>query len=267
MKKYDNSNEYPNTKQGLFPLAPITIVTGHYGVGKTNFSLNLAHDVKKVGKQVTLIDLDIVNPYFRSSDYAALLESSGIRVISPVFAGSTLDVPSLSGAIYPALELADEENIVIVDVGGDEVGAGTLGRFSTTITTKPYRLMYVINAYRNLTQTPEEAAELFAEIEAKSGLKASGVVNNSHLGYETDLSVIEKSLEYAERVASLLDQPLLASTIPVTAKNLDNAAIANDIDYNSMIEGSAPKSSMLLSTRRMQDPYFVQVYVRTPWEL
>lgn len=88
--------------------APVVIVCGHYGVGKTNFSLNLAHDAAARGCDVTLIDLDVVNPYFRSSDYTVDLESWGVRVISPVFAsrGTSLDVPSLTGAIAPAIEQA-----------------------------------------------------------------------------------------------------------------------------------------------------------------
>ena len=74
-----------------FPLAPITVIVGHYGVGKTNFSINLALDAVAQGWEVTLVDLDVVNPYFRSSDYRELLEEAGVRVVSPVFAGTTLD--------------------------------------------------------------------------------------------------------------------------------------------------------------------------------
>lgn len=267
MKDYMRSMDFPKLPQGLLPLAPITIVAGHYGVGKTNFALNLAHDAKNLGKQITVIDLDIVNPYFRSSDYAASLESKGIRVIAPTYAGSTLDVPSLSGAIYPALERADEDNLVIVDVGGDDVGATALGRFVGTIITQSYRMIYVINAYRNLTQTPDEAADLLRGIEEKAGLQASGLVNNSHLRGETDISTVENSLDYAEAVASLVDLPLLATTVSVGAFDAgfpdDKKASSTDLAE----EGNASRSSVLLSTRRIQNPYFVQVYVRTPWEL
>ena len=49
-------------------LRPVTLVVGHYGVGKTNFSVNLAIDLAAEGNHVTLVDLDIVNPYFRASE-------------------------------------------------------------------------------------------------------------------------------------------------------------------------------------------------------
>ena len=45
----------------------ITIITGHYGSGKTNLSVNLAVNAAKEGKKVTVVDLDIVNPYFRTA--------------------------------------------------------------------------------------------------------------------------------------------------------------------------------------------------------
>ena len=51
----------------------IYLITGHYGSGKTNFAVNLALSERKLGRTVTLVDLDIVNPYFRSADFASLL--------------------------------------------------------------------------------------------------------------------------------------------------------------------------------------------------
>ena len=94
-----------------FALAPVTVVVGHYGVGKTNFALNLALDAAAAGYEVTLADMDVVNPYFRSSEYASLLEEAGVRLIAPVFggAGTSLDVPSLTGAVVPAIEAAYAE--------------------------------------------------------------------------------------------------------------------------------------------------------------
>ena len=74
------------------------VICGHYGSGKTTFAVNLALRLAKEAG-VTLIDLDIVNPYFRSSDYTDLLEQSGVRVVAPNFAGSTLDTPSLPGRL------------------------------------------------------------------------------------------------------------------------------------------------------------------------
>ena len=49
-------------------LKPVTVITGHYGVGKTNLAINLALDACYSGLEVQVANLDVVNPYFRSSD-------------------------------------------------------------------------------------------------------------------------------------------------------------------------------------------------------
>ena len=78
----------------MLQLNKLTIIYGHYGCGKTNLSINLALDLARQGKRVTLVDLDIVNPYFRSSDYTPMLREKGIKVVAPQFAGTNLDLPS-----------------------------------------------------------------------------------------------------------------------------------------------------------------------------
>ncbi|MBQ6586239.1 MAG: hypothetical protein IJH83_05470 [Coriobacteriales bacterium] len=205
-----------------FPLDDLVIVTGHYGTGKTNFSINLAMDAAAAGMQVTVIDLDIVNPYFRSSDYVDLLQGAGIEVVGPNFARTTLDTPSLSGRVYAvlqdlALRAADagDKRLVIIDVGGDDAGATALGRFAWHIEQcRSYQMLYVVNAYRNMTQTAEEAVSLLGEIEAASHLHASAVINNSHLQGETTWETIEAGMPFAQRAAAELGLPLLATTVP-----------------------------------------------------
>ncbi|MEG1746501.1 MAG: ParA family protein [Raoultibacter sp.] len=241
----------------LFPLASITVVVGHYGVGKTNFSLNLAIDAAALGQQVTLIDLDVVNPYFRSSEYASVLKDAGVTLISPVFAGSTLDSPSLSGTIDtvltdvidrgPAGACACEtpRTCLIIDAGGDDVGATALGRFAGKIAPHPYAMFYVINAYRNLTHEPEEAAALLAEIEIKSHLKATGIVNNSHLQDDTTEQVITDAQPFAQATADILSLPLVCTTVPNTLVEQKNRAFSS---------GSVSRKA-----------YPVKVYVRAPW--
>ena len=219
----------------LLSLKPFTLVCGHYGCGKTNLSLNLAVDLAKSGKQVSLVDLDIVNPYFRSSDYRRVAEGAGVRVIAPGYAGSTLDSPALPAEIFSVFESPGH---VIFDVGGDDVGATALGRFAPKIQKIDYELLYVVNKYRPNTAEAAGAEELLREIEAASRLKATGVVNNSHLMVFTEAETIRASLPYAEQTARELGLPLRFTTAPENV-----AAALGDVE----------------------NLYPVKIYVKTPW--
>ncbi|MEC4184044.1 ParA family protein [Adlercreutzia sp. R21] len=218
-----------------FALAPVNVIVGHYGVGKTNFALNLALDAAAAGLQVTLADMDVVNPYFRSSEYAALLEDAGVRLIAPVFAGAgtSLDVPSLTGAVVPAIQAAyaaaadaTSRQVVIIDAGGDDVGATALARFAAAIRQGPHEVIYVVNAFRNLTQDAGAAVEVLREIEAKSGLSATAVAGNSHLQDDTTLGHIVESVPFARETAARAGLPLRCITVPMSAIQRENAGSA-----------------------------------------
>ena len=120
----------------LKDLEKIIVVTGHFGAGKTNFATaNLAKEAKKNGRPVTLIDLDIVNPYFRAADDKGELEELGIRCIIPDFANTNVDIPTLPPEIYSALEAyenPDYDGVTIFDVGGDN-GAAALGMYGEVV--------------------------------------------------------------------------------------------------------------------------------------
>ena len=75
----------------------LLIVTGHFGTGKTEFSVNLALALARAGEKVMLADLDIVNPYFRSRERRAVLESAGVRLITSSQDSENADMPSLPG--------------------------------------------------------------------------------------------------------------------------------------------------------------------------
>lgn len=161
---------------------------------------------------MVLFDLDIVNPYFRSSDFTELLEEEGIEVCSPLYANSNLDIPALTGRLDAVL--AGDQRHIVIDVGGDDAGAYALGRYSEKLTALgEHQMYYVINCYRYLTRTPEEALELLGEIEAASRLKATALINNSNLGTETQPQTLADSMAFAEAVSCLSGLPLAFSAV------------------------------------------------------
>ncbi len=92
----------------------ITIVTGHYGTGKTNYSVNLALEAARTGEPVSIVDLDIVNPYFRTADFGRLFAEHGVTMITPDYANSNVDIPVLKFALERNASVAG----YLVVVGG-----------------------------------------------------------------------------------------------------------------------------------------------------
>ena len=190
----------------------ITLLCGHYGSGKTNVALNMAYDIKKGGEKVTIADLDIVNPYFRTKDSAKELEEQGIELIVSEYAGTNVDIPALPAGMY---SLTDNKEIkAVIDVGGDDRGALALGRISPAIKEENnYEMLLVINKFRPLTPDAESTVEVMQEIEVAGGLKFTGIVNNSNLGELTTAEDVLNSVVYAKRVAEITGLPIKCTTV------------------------------------------------------
>ena len=196
----------------------ITILCGHYGTGKTNVAVNLALAMAKTGEKVTVADLDIVNPYFRTLDSAAAFQAAGIRLICSRFANSNVDIPSLPPDLYAITD--DKSHRVVIDVGGDDSGAMVLGRLAPAITAEDsYDMYLVVNRYRPMTPDVPSTIEVLREIEAASKLRFSGIVNNSNIGAETTAQDVLESMAYAEELSSAANLPLIATTVDESLYN------------------------------------------------
>lgn len=188
----------------------ISIITGHYGTGKTEFAVNLALAMAGEGRRVMMADLDIVNPYFRSRERKALLEQAGIRLITTSQTCSDADVPAIPAELLTILE--DRTCRGILDLGGDPVGARVLARFRPKLLQEDCQLLYVLNANRPEVREPADAAAYLRGIEAASGLTCSGLVNNTHLCGETTAEEIRKGAVLAGAVSLETGIPVLCHT-------------------------------------------------------
>lgn len=189
----------------------ITLFCGHYGSGKTNVAVNYALWLKTRHERVTVADLDIVNPYFRTKDSLPLFRAMEIGLIASPFANSNLDIPALPQEMYAVTD--DRGLYAVLDVGGDDRGALALGRLTPAILEEGnYEMLAVVNRYRPLTQTVADTVEVLREVEAAAGLRFTGVVNNSNLGDETTAETVLASLDYAAGVAAALSAPLVMTT-------------------------------------------------------
>lgn len=184
----------------------IYITVGHYGSGKTEYSVNLALALAKTHDKVVLVDLDIVNPYFRSNDSRELLESQGITVIAPDYAGTNVDIPALPAEIMRIFNIDDA--VIIVDVGGDDDGAIALGRYKQFFDTADYEMSLVVNTRRPLSGTVEEIIEMKQNIEYASRLSVTNIIADTNLGIETTKEIIEEGYFLIKEAAQQMNLPV-----------------------------------------------------------
>ncbi len=189
----------------------ITLFAGHYGSGKTNIAVNYALWLKKQGLEVTIADLDIVNPYFRTKDSAKELQDAGIELISPQFANSNVDLPALPQETYKLVQ--DRTKYAVMDIGGDDRGAYALGRYTPSILSEnDYEMVFVANFFRPLTRTAEEALEVMREIETAGGIPFTAIVNNSNVGADTTPEDVLSTVSEANRLSELSKLPVIMTT-------------------------------------------------------
>jgi len=184
----------------------ISIVTGHYGTGKTEFAVNLALALAEEQENVMVADLDIVNPYFRSRERRKEFEAAGIKLISSSQEAAHADIPAL-----PAELLGIFQNRAIrgvLDIGGDPVGARVLARFQPKIVSEDYELLFVVNANRPEVRTADSAIEYLRKIEEITGLTCSGLVNNTHLCGETSSRDVLKGAALAAEISAKTGIPV-----------------------------------------------------------
>jgi hypothetical protein len=189
----------------------ITILTGHFGSGKTEIAINLAFVERKVHPKVAINDLDIINPYYRTRDIADEFIKHDIELIAPKGHLATADLPIVSGEIYRVLH--DPSYRLIIDSGGDKDGATALGQYYNEWKHMEPEMLFILNGNRPYVSTLDGAIETIERIEEASRLKVTGIINNTNIGIETTLDEIEQGLILAQKVSRKKSIPLLYSTI------------------------------------------------------
>ena len=199
----------------MYEPTKIIVVTGHFGSGKTNFSASLALALAAQGKPVTVVDFDLVNPYFRTADFAKAFAAHGITLRAPDYANTNVDIPSVQ---FDLGGLAAGEGHLIVDVGGDEDGAVALGRYSHVLNsyaeTGELDMLAVVSFRRYLTRTAADTAEYLRGIERASRMKLTHIVNNTNLGMETTAEMIAESMPQCAALAEHMQLPVACVTVP-----------------------------------------------------
>lgn len=181
----------------------IYIITGHYGSGKTEFAIELAKNLSNA----TIVDLDIVNPYFRTKDAENMLKEHGVRVVASEFANTNVDIPTLPSDVIGALQTAEN---VVLDVGGDDDGAVALGQYHSYFKENEYEMLFVVNQKRPSTSNVEDTIALMRNIELVSRTKITGLVSNTNIKSETTADIVMEGHRLTEEISKITDIPVVA---------------------------------------------------------
>jgi hypothetical protein len=189
----------------------LIVIVGNYGSGKTEVSINLAVDRKQAGFNVGIADLDLVNPYFRAREARVTLTDLGIKVILPPEQYLQADLPVLSPSI--AGMIRESSDLVILDVGGDDVGAKVLSALADAFKGKQVHMLQVINPLRPQTSTVAGCISMRDGIEQAAQLPITGLIGNANLIDETSAEDIYSGYEFVQIVAQESGLPLEFITV------------------------------------------------------
>ncbi|HNV71935.1 MAG TPA: hypothetical protein PKO06_19680, partial [Candidatus Ozemobacteraceae bacterium] len=185
----------------LAPTPTLTFLIGGLGAGKTELALNLALSYAEVhgSGRVHLVDLDVVNPYFRVRKVREELSRSGVHVVTPDAKVREGDLPALPAAAWGAFEAPQEWTVV--DIGGGELGLRPLGRIREIARCRPGSVYFVVNPYRPGYRTLEEMEKNFRHLQALSALTVTHLVANPHLVHETTGDLFQRGLTQVQSLS------------------------------------------------------------------
>ena len=218
-------------------LKRLTAIVGHYGSGKTEVTINLAKTFCKRYK-LLVMDMDTVNPYFRTVDARDHFDELKIKLVAPRYANTNVDVPALPQDVNIAFD--DKSYTVLMDVGGDDDGAVVLSTYRGRIKQEDYDMFAVVNERRLQTNTVEKSLIYLQAIEKASGLKVTGIINNTNLGNLTDINLLENSVEYMEELSRKCGLPVVATAVKrellTDAAHFDSFVLPMDIHIKRVWE-------------------------------
>lgn len=191
----------------------VKVLIGNYGSGKSELALNFAMQAAARGEKTELIDLDMVNTYFRLTERGKMIEQKEIRLVSPNFACSGIETLSLPAEVASAFVL--DWDSVIFDVGGDDVGATALGRYHEdfmALEPGALEVLNVVNIRRPLSSTVEKILRLQEGMQAHARLSITGMINNTNLATMTGVEELRAGYEVLKEVSDITGIPVAYTT-------------------------------------------------------
>ena len=168
---------------GLDPSLRNFVFLGEAGSGKSEIAVNFAHALARQGdRPVHFFDLDMTKPLFRSRDLGDSIARTGIQFH---FEEQFMDAPTLTGGVRRLLR--DETCYTVLDVGGDYIGARSIGGYAPLLNQPSTAVYYVMNSFRPWSLDLDHIDRVLGETLGVSHveLERLRLVANPNLGIRT----------------------------------------------------------------------------------
>lgn len=163
------------------------VFLGEAGCGKSEIAINLALKLRESEDEVHFFDLDMTKPLFRSRDKAETLREQGLQFH---FEEQFMDAPTVSGGVMRLLK--SEDAVTVLDVGGDYIGARSIGGYAPLLRLPVTQLWYIVNPYRPWSNSQQRLVQVLNDILQVSHLDFGSLhlICNPNLGPDTEAEAI-----------------------------------------------------------------------------
>jgi len=189
----------------------VEVFAGAYASGKSETAINRARQYIAQGKNITLVDLDTVEPAYTLRPIAAELEAEGMKVITQLdYFGLGEAGSYITATQKNALSM---EGDLVIDTGYGASGLDMLDILTGIDDEKDLQIYIVINTSKFETFSVENIVEYvkFSEgLEKRPWKHFSGIISNTHFGDETTKEDIIRGYEIVKKASEILKIPVRA---------------------------------------------------------
>lgn len=197
---------------------------GEYASGKSENAVNRALWLKEMGHQVTLVDLDLVEPCYTLRPIKQELILEGLDVIAWE-TKETMGLGEAGSVMHPAMKwVLRRSGDIILDVGYGSKGSTVLNLVEGAMENPDLKIIAVLNTCRPITSTISDIVDYIKELG-----RIDALLNNTHLGDETTIDIIVEGEKIVRAAGEILGIPVIATSVEVGFRGKIEEKLAPEI--------------------------------------